>query len=1049
MMHTRQQQEQESRQSPASCAARLVARGVSRRPLRALASTMATLALDSHHPIALEVASDGEHITFQVRASTPEAARHLTSQLQALYPQARMALLAPGEDPLRLERNEAVTVVELAVRGQPYLSLATPDAWAGQHSRSSQATVGDDPLLAVVGALRSVPEGMRAIAQLALVPAPAQWSRPYRRKAVEHPLEPERERARRQQRQDGGPSMGLLVALALLVVLALLWRRFGSSILPLLPQWLKQDGAQMMHGHLPVLSSFQIMQLAAVLGLLFFVVFLISRLWNRLQRHPALYDQRAVGEKTKQVAYRARLRLLVIGKVEPMPLWRGKKWAGHALRGSSRGAWIGQLWQWARTRWRQRRWRRQMAVHLAAAYRQYDHPAGNVLVPQVCHLRRAHVLARPRASGLRCARRFMHRLHQRALIASASPRRRMRFALRCLWRLCEQATESLLLGRPRWQRGVRASPLYLSVEEVAALWHLIPEQDAPEIAGLERGLARSRPLPPRLANASPTELLPYQLGTCTHAGRLWPVFAPVDLFHHNSLAVASTGKGKSTLFSHLALAHLAGNPQEGLFFLEPHGDTITALLGSMPASRQDDVTLIDLADEQVVVGLNPLDMTQGRGRDKTVDDLLAVFAAFWQKQRSWGPRTENILQFALLALAEANLRRLERDGEDMGADHQYTLLDVIPLLQKPSFRHLVLDEVRDRVVRDWFTHYYDLLRPSFRDEVISPVINKISKYAAAKVSRRLLGQSRATVRLADDIRAGRVLLINTASGIVGEEVSALVGATLVGLFQAALAEQVQRPPAQRRRFWVVIDEFQTYLGIDYNNMLAELRKYGGSFALATQSLSYLDELDRALKPTVLANSDHLFCFAMETADARQLSPYLDGLEASDLMNLDAYTCYARWTMQGSRLPAFSLQIAPPPAWDAQRASSIRQHANERHSRPAALVDEEVSPQPLQPLSVSDNALWPDDLELEHEESASGEAALTTGEKKEADHAVPTRKRGGRRGKGSTAQQRRTDDQPLAQPYVLAGNESGRLRPRSHVWQPEDCEDNESGEMRGA
>jgi hypothetical protein len=298
------------------------------------------------------------------------------------------------------------------------------------------------------------------------------------------------------------------------------------------------------------------------------------------------------------------------------------------------------------------------------------------------------------------------------------------------------------------------------------------------------------------------------------------------------------------------------------------------------------------------------------------------------------------------------------------------------------------------------------------------------------------------VRLADDIRAGRVLLVNTASGIVGEEVSALVGATLVGLFQTALAEQIQLPPAQRRRFWVVIDEFQTYLGIDYNSMLAELRKYGGSFALATQSLSYLDEVDRSLKPAVLANSDHLFLFAMEAADARQLSPYLDGLEPTDLVNLDAYTCYARWTVQGSRLPAFSLQIAPPPQWDTMGASAIRQRSNERHARPVALVDEEVSPEPLQPLPVPDDALWPDDLELEREESA-----LTPGEEKEVGHAVPTRKRGGRRSK-STAQQRQTDDQPLAQPYVLDENGSTRLRPRARLWYPEDLEGNESGEMRG-
>jgi hypothetical protein len=1016
---------------------------------------MATLAIDARQPVALEIAGDERGIRFQLRARTREAASHLASQVQALYPQTRMVRLSPQDDPLRLERDEAVTVVELTVRGQPYLSLRTPDPRTWHSSGSSQQTiVGDDPLLAVLGALGDLPEGVRVIAQLALLPASVQWSRPYRRKAVEHPLESERERGRRQQaagKNGNGPSLGLIFALGILVALALLWRRFGTVLLPLVPLWIKQDVPQVLRGHLPALSASEIMQMAGVIAIIFFVVFLASRLWNRIQPRPALYDQQAVGEKTKRAAYRARLRLIVISKVEFLPqgtLFHRKTGAGPGLIRLK--AFVYCLWQWARTRSLERRKRRQIAARLAAAYRQYENPAGNVLVPHVCHLRRAHLIAPPRPGIARCSR-CLYRRHLRASIPPASPSRRLRFMLRCLSVQTMQFLRWLLLERARWERGVSNSPLYLSIEEVAALWHLIPEQDAPDIAGLERGLARSRPLPPQLANALPTEVLPYQVGQCQHAGHVWPVFAPADLFHQNSLAVAATGKGKSTLFSHLALAHLTGNSQEGLFFMEPHGDTIQALLGSIPVPRRDDVTLIDLADERAVAGLNPLDMRQGRGRDKTVDNILAVFIAFWQKQRSWGPRTENILQFALLALAEANLRRLERDGEETGAEEQYTLLDVIPLLQKAGFRRMVLDEVRDPVVLDWFHNYYDPLRPSFRDEMISSIINKISKYAAAKVSRRLLGQSRATLRLRDDIRAGHVLLVNTASGIVGEEVSALVGATLVGLFQTALAEQIQLPPEERRRFWVVIDEFQTYLGIDYNTMLAELRKYGGSFALATQSLSYLDEVDRALKPTVLANSDHLFCFAMEAADAKHLSPYLDGLEPVDLVSLSAYSCYARWTVEGQRLPAFSLQIAPPPLWEAAVATAIRQRSNERHTRPVALVDEEVSPEPLQPLPTLDEASWPDD----HEREESGETMLATGDEKGSVESA--RKRGGR-GKGSrgrgTAQdssrqaphRSQTDDQPLSLPYVL--NESARLRPRSRVWQSEDSESSESGEMRG-
>ena len=35
--------------------------------------------------------------------------------------------------------------------------------------------------------------------------------------------------------------------------------------------------------------------------------------------------------------------------------------------------------------------------------------------------------------------------------------------------------------------------------------------------------------------------------------------------------------------------------------------------------------------------------------------------------------------------------------------------------------------------------------------------------------------------------------------------------------------QAERAPEQRRRFLVLVDEFQVFRGVDYNSMLAELR----------------------------------------------------------------------------------------------------------------------------------------------------------------------------------------------------------------------------------
>jgi hypothetical protein len=1141
-------------------AARITPRGMSRREMAALETTMANLALDARHAVALELAGDDAGVSFVVRAATAPALAHLVSQLQALYPQARIDLLERERDPLRLAANEAYSVVELGLGAPSYLSLRTWDARAWEQRDAE----GADPLLAVLSALQHLPPGTRAVTQLAMLPASPTWSAPYARKAVEHPLEPERDVERKRAGGSSGPSAGLIGVLAVIVAFALLWRREGSRLLPLIPLWVKQDVPLLIRGHVPRLTPPELLQLALLIGCLLGGALVVSRLLERLRGKHPLYDMKQVGEKTKRVAYRARLRLYVIGERGDAPrafadesdaeretptaaaakvfasmlastlITLLRRWQSRFARSAvppvlHGAAWLrrfatrcslpslcfphrasdvdeqvqdvaadkpdGQVvdstvvyllpaiaecaeseqeqaalprisppilnsacrcsqssvpgkrgnghnnrtWKKACVQARSLRKaeRQHILARLVASYRQYHQPWGNYLTARTPHLRHAHLLAAAAP----------------ARPASTRPSPNMA-------QHCRRLVDRMVWGKPRWDKDVARSPYYLSVAELAALWHLPPEHDIPDVPFLEHGGARTRLVPQVLTGQARTSentesmecmesmgvtsaLVAYQMGTSTHAGQCWPVFVPRDLLHTNTLAVAATGKGKSTLFQHLSLAHLAANPSEGLLFMEPHEDTIATLLGAIPASRKEDVTLIDLADKDTVVSLNPLDMTQGIGRDKTVENILAVFVAFWQKQRSWGPRTENLLQFALLTLAEANQRRLDELGEELGASGQYTLLDVIPLLQQAQYRSSILKDVHDSVLLSWWTGYYNPMRQGFRDEVISPVINKISKYAATQVSRRLLGQSQATIRLREDIAEGRIILINTASGVVGEEVSALAGATLVGLFQAALAEQVRLPRQARRHFLVFIDEFQTYLGIDYATMLAELRKYGGTFGLATQSLSYLHEVDPSLKATVLSNIDHLFAFAMSAEDAKTLAPYLDGLEIADVLSLDSYTCYARLTHEGVRLPTFSLQVAPPPIGDAESAVWIRRHSAERHARPVGIVDEELTedwrvpltPMPKEAAPVSEERLASKEIERE-EPSAAASAAPSL--------SVSARRARGERGQRRNTATGSASGERADHPAVL----SPRKRPRESIWYGENAERDECGEPGG-
>src|SRR5260370_35647083 len=140
----------------------------------------------------------------------------------------------------------------------------------------------------------------------------------------------------------------------------------------------------------------------------------------------------------------------------------------------------------------------------------------------------------------------------------------------------------------------------------------------------------------------------------------------------------------------------------------------------------------------------------------------------------------------------------------------------------------------------------------FQLEVISSVVTKLSKFGSSRVSRRILGQPRSTLNLSQIVQQGQILLISTAAGIVGSDISTLIGSFLLGLFHMTLAEQAEVQRGQRRHYLALIDEFQVYQGVDWNSMIAELRKVGGGVGLATQALAYLDKRDNRNVASVIS-----------------------------------------------------------------------------------------------------------------------------------------------------------------------------------------------------
>src|SRR5258708_13187193 len=119
--------------------------------------------------------------------------------------------------------------------------------------------------------------------------------------------------------------------------------------------------------------------------------------------------------------------------------------------------------------------------------------------------------------------------------------------------------------------------------------------------------------------------------------------------------------------------------------------------------------------------------------------------------------------------------------------------------------------------------------------MVGPVLNKLRAYLLRRTVRNILAQSRSPVAFADVINNRGVLLVSLAKGLLGEDISRLLGAFIVARIWSAALGRIALPSHERPDFNLYLDEFQTYLHLpqSLDDVLAEARAYRLNLATAT------------------------------------------------------------------------------------------------------------------------------------------------------------------------------------------------------------------------
>ena len=357
--------------------------------------------------------------------------------------------------------------------------------------------------------------------------------------------------------------------------------------------------------------------------------------------------------------------------------------------------------------------------------------------------------------------------------------------------------------------------------------------------------------------------------------------------------VGKSGVGKSKLMELIIRQDIAYG--HGVCLIDPHGDFIEDILTFIPKERIRDVILIDPSDTEYPVSFNPLSNIDSELKHQVTQGLLEVLEK--QFGANWTPRLEHVFRFTTLALLDYP---------------EATMRGMISMLTDRNYRQKVVDYIEDDMVkRFWAVEFADWSE-KFDTEAIIPLVNKLSQFLSNPLLRNIFGQKENKIDLGKIMNEQKILLISLSKGKLGEENSSFFGSMFITkLYQAGMARASMKE-ADRKDFYLYVDEFQNLVTTTFENLFAESRKYGLCITVAHQ---YMAQLLPQVLATVLGNIGTIVSFRIGGDDANRMAVEMKPVfEAEDMINLGIREFYIKMTIDGETFDPFSaetLKVLPP------------------------------------------------------------------------------------------------------------------------------------------
>lgn len=323
--------------------------------------------------------------------------------------------------------------------------------------------------------------------------------------------------------------------------------------------------------------------------------------------------------------------------------------------------------------------------------------------------------------------------------------------------------------------------------------------------------------------------------------------------------------------------------------------------------------------------MNILQATSSNDSELLTSSIVSVFRHIWAD--SWGPRTEYTLHNTVAALLDTP---------------QSTLLDVYRMLVDEAFRQAVVNNIQDFMVCLFWEQVFAKYTDRFRQEVISPIQNKVGQLLTGSFLRNIVGQANGSCDIEKILNGNSIFLVNLSKGKIGEDRANLLGSIIITKLYLAALERQAIPESERQDFYLYIDEAHSF-GVDtFSSILAESRKFHLNLTLANQ---YLEQLPLKMRHSIFGNIGSWIVFRIGAEDAQHLEPEFAPYIKPEIMTRQANhrIAYKLLVNGVAALPATT--ATPPPLklqGDEANPEKIIATSRQRFGRRRKLIEEQIA-----------------------------------------------------------------------------------------------------------